>query len=170
MRGSSVGVYGPEEVLLSEKEKYGVQWIIARIEQARIAYGEQIIQCTNRAPEEVEGFLMLDGEIEKARMWRAFAVAKREGNPDYIRGLLVYLLSHQLGKPDPRKRDALVHEIEQGRVRLQDLTVERLAGTRLKWDHIFRLVGREFNPTREKEFVKRIYERLTQEEEGFSTS
>ncbi len=153
---------------MSETEKYGVQWILARIEQARIAYGEQIIQCTNRAPEEMEGFLMLDGQIEKARMWRAFAVAKREGNPDYIRGLLVYLMSHQLGPPDRRKRDALVREIEQGRVRLQDLTAERLAGTRLKWDHVFRLVGREFNPTREKEFVRRIYERLTREEEGFS--
>ena len=151
---------------MSETEKYGVQWITARIEQARLAYGEQIIQCTNRAPEEMEGFLMLDGEVEKARMWRAFAVAKREGHADYVRGLLVYLLSHQIGRPDPRKRETLIREIERGRVRLQNLTIERLAGTRLKWDHIFRLVGREFNPTREKEFVKRIYERLTREEEG----
>ncbi|GEM_PF-686446 len=154
---------------MSETEAYGVQWIIARIEQARIAYGEQILQCTNRSPEEMEGFLMLDGEVEKARMWRAFAVAKREGNPDYVRGLLAYLLSHQLGRPDRRKREALVRAIEEGRVRLQDLTVEQLAGTRLKWTHIFRLVGKEFNPTREKAFIRRIYERLQREEEGNPT-
>ncbi len=137
----------------------------SRIELARLAYGEQIIQCTNRDPEEVEGLLMLDGEVEKARWWRAFAVAKREGHSDYIRGLLAYMISHHLGELDRQKQRDLMKRIERGEVHLKDLTLEQLAGTRLRWKHIFQLVGKELNPTREKEFVKQIYERLKQEEE-----
>jgi hypothetical protein len=138
------------------------------MELARLAYGEQIIRCTNRAPEEVEGFLMLDGEVEKARWWRAFAVAKREGHANYIRGLLVYLISNNLGELDRAKQRRLVERIEKGQVKLKDLTIEMIAGTKLRWKHIFQLVGKEFNPTREKEFVKRIYERLRREEECLS--
>jgi len=129
-----------------------------------LAYGEQIIRCTNLPPEAVEGFLMLDGEVEKARWWRAFAVAKREGHADYIRGLLVYLISNNLGEFDRAKQRWLVERIERGEVRLKDLTIEMIAGTKLRWKHIFQLVGKEFNPTREKAFVKRIYERLRREE------
>jgi hypothetical protein len=43
---------------------------------------------------------------------------------------------------------------------MRDLTIERLAGTRLSWEHIFRLVGRQFNPTREKEKIKELYTQL----------
>ncbi len=142
----------------------------ARIELARLAYGEQIIRCTDRDPKEMEGFLMLDGEIEKARWWRAFAAAKREGRRDYVRGLLSYLISNNLGNPDRRKQKRLIQKIEDGDVSLRSLTIEELSGTRLKWKHIFRLVGQEFNPTREKEFIKRIYERLKREEECISNS
>ena len=144
--------------------------LAARMELARLAYGEQIIRCTNRAPEEVEGFLMLDGEVEKARWWRAFAVAKREGHADYIRGLLVYLISNNLGEFDRAKQRRLIERIEKGQIKLRDLTIEMIAGTKLRWKHIFQLVGKEFNPTREKEFVKRIYERLKREEECLSSS
>lgn len=150
-----------------ERVEYDLQ---ARIELARLAYGEQIIRCTDRDPQEMEGFLMLDGEIEKARWWRAFAVAKREGRRDYVRGLLVYLVSNNIGDPDRKKQKQLIQRIENGDVSLRNLTIEGLSGTRLKWKHIFRLVGREFNPTREKEFIKRIYERLKREEECISNS
>lgn len=136
-----------------------------RMELARLAYGEQIIQCTNRDPETIEGFLMLDGEIEKARWWRAFAVAKREGHSDYIRGLLAYLISHHLGPFDRGKQRRLTRRIKEGGIHLKDLTCEELSGTRLKWRHIFTLVGKEFNPTREKAFVQRIYDRLRSQEE-----
>jgi hypothetical protein len=140
----------------------------ARAELARLAYGEQIIRCTERDPEEMEGLLAMDGEVEKARWWRAFAVAKREGNADYIRGLLAYLISHNLGQLDRKKQKHLIRRIEQGKVNMKDLTCEELAGTCLRWKHIFKLVGKEFNPTREKEFVKGIYERLRREEECLS--
>jgi len=141
----------------------------ARAELARLAYGEQIIRCTERDPEEMEGLLALDGEVEKARWWRAFAVAKREGNPDHIRGLLAYLVSHHLGQLDRNKQKDLIRRIEKGKVSLKDLTFEELAGTYLRWKHIFKLVGKEFNPTREKEFVRQIYERLRREEECLSS-
>ncbi len=152
----------PEERAGSDAEA-GLN-LTARMELARLAYGEQIIRCTNLPPEEVEGFLMLDGEVEKARWWRAFAVAKREGHADYIRGLLVYLISNNLGEFDRAKQRWLVERIERGEVQLKDLTIEMIAGTKLRWKHIFKLVGKEFNPTREKAFVKRIYERLRREE------
>jgi len=142
----------------------------AQMELARLAYGEQIIRCTNRDPEEVEGLLMLDGEVEKARWWRAFAVAKREGHADYIRGLLAYLISHHAAELDRAKQRRLIALIEEGKVHLKDLSYEKLVGTHLRWRHIFKLVGKEFNPTREKEHVKRIYERLKREEECLSNT
>lgn len=118
----------------------------------------------------MEGFLMLDGEVEKSRWWRAFATAKREGHRDYIRGLLVYLVSHHVGECDPLKQNDLTERITRGKIALSDLTIEMLAGTRLKWVHVFQLVGKEFNPTREKEFVRQIYRRLAREEECLSNS
>ncbi|OGF54145.1 MAG: hypothetical protein A2Z21_07170 [Candidatus Fraserbacteria bacterium RBG_16_55_9] len=137
----------------------------ARAELARLAYGEQILQCTNRDPEEMTGFLMLDGEIEKARLWRAFAIAKREGSSDYIRGMVAYMISHEVGECNRQKQKNLIECIERSEVHLKDLTFEQLAGTHLRWRHIFQLLGKEFNPTREKEFVKQVYERLKKEEE-----
>ncbi len=137
----------------------------ARAELARLAYGEQILQCTNRDPDEMVGFLMLDGEVEKARLWRAVAVAKREGSADYIRGMVAYMISHEVGERNRQKQQDLMRRIERGEVHLKDLTFEQLAGTRLRWKHIFQLVGKEFNPTREKQLIKEIYERLKKEEE-----
>lgn len=144
--------------------------LIARAELARLAYGEQILQCTNRDSEDVTGLLMLDGEVEKARLWRAFAIAKREGSADYVRGMVAYMISHEMGEKDREKQKELIRQMERGEVHLKDLSFEKLAGTRLRWRHIFQLVGKEFNPTREKEFVKRIYERLKREEECFLES
>ena len=141
----------------------------ARMDLARLAYGEQIIRCTNRPPEDVDGFLMLDGEVEKARWWRAFAVAKREGNRDYVRGLLAYLMSHHLDERDTTKQQHLAERIDSGQVGLSDLTLETLSGTALTWQDVFRLVGTEFNPTREKALVQEIYQRLTAEEECLSS-
>jgi hypothetical protein len=137
-----------------------------RIELARLAYGEQILRCVNREPEEVQGLLTLDGAVKQAMKWMALAIAKREGKADHIRGLLAYQASHQLGRLDRRKRQLLVTQIGRGEVKLRDLTFERLAGTRLRWEQIFQLVGHEFNPTREKELVIRIYDRLIEEEKA----
>jgi hypothetical protein len=137
----------------------------ARAELARLAYGEQILQCTNRDAEDVAGFLMLDGNVDKARLWRAFAIAKREGKADHIRGMVAYMISHEAGNQDRQKQKELIRQIEQGEVHLKDLSFEKLAGTHLRWRHIFQLVGKEFNPTREKEFVRAIYERLRRNEE-----
>ena len=141
----------------------------ARMDLARLAYGEQIIRCSNRPPEDVEGFLMLDGEVEKARWWRAFAVAKREGNGDYVRGLLAYLMSHHLDARDATKQQHLAQQIQGGQIGLSDLTIEMLSGAALTWQDVFRLVGTEFNPTREKAVVQEIYQRLTQSEECLSS-
>jgi hypothetical protein len=141
----------------------------ARMDLARLAYGEQIIRCANRPPEDVEGFLMLDGEVEKARWWRAFAVAKREGNRDYVRGLLAYLMSHHLDARDATKQRHLAQQIQAGRIGLSDLTIEMLSGAALTWQDVFRLVGTEFNPTREKALVQEIYQRLSQAEECLSS-
>jgi hypothetical protein len=54
----------------------------------------------------------------------------------------------------------LIDRIEEGKIGLGDLTYEILKGTRLEWRHIFSLVEREFNPTRERERVKRWYQKL----------
>lgn len=132
-----------------------------RIELARLAYAENILRCTNEPPEMVEDLLSLDGELEKARWWFTFAEAKKRFDPNVVRGLLVYLFSHYTSSEfDPHKREALVREITEGRVRMRELTIERLAGTRLSWEHIFRLVGHQFNPTREKEKIKELYTQL----------
>jgi hypothetical protein len=130
-----------------------------QIEFARLAYGEQIIRCTNLPPEEVECFLSLDGEEEKAKKWMALAKAKQEGNPTNVSGLLIYLFSN-MGKLNKRKQLNLIRRIKKRGVRLNKLTSEELKGTHLKWEHVFELVGKEFNPTREKEKVRRIYEEM----------
>lgn len=132
-----------------------------RIELARLAYAEQILRCTNDPPEMVEDLLSLDGELEKARRWFVFAEAKRRFEPAVIRGMLVYLFSHYVGSEfDTRKHAQLVREISQGQVRMRDLSIERLAGTRLSWEDIFKLVGHQFNPSREKEKLKGLYAQL----------
>ena len=133
--------------------------MVNKAEIARLAYAEHIIRCSEQDPEKVEELLSLDGDLDKARKWMALAYAKREGDPDKIRGLIVYLLSNT-GRPDERKRAWLIEQIETGRIGFADMTYELLQGTRLEWSHIFKLVGKEFNPTREKERVRRIYERL----------
>ena len=130
------------------------------IELIRRAYAEHIIQCTELAPERVEDLLSKDGEIDKARKWLAFAMAKRQRNPDNIRGLLVYLISNYSGPLERTKHKKLVERIEHQRVRLEELSYEELAGTHLRWEHVFKLVGHEFNPSRAKQRVQRMYERL----------
>lgn len=130
------------------------------IELARRAYAEHIIQCTELAPECVEELLSKDGEIERARKWMAFAMAKRQRDPDNIRGLLVYLISNYSGPFDRQKHRRLVEKIERRKVRLEDLSYEELAGTCLRWKHVFLLVGHEFNPSRAKQRVQRMYEKL----------
>jgi hypothetical protein len=130
------------------------------IEFARLAYGEQIMRCTNRPVEAVTDLLCLDGEYEKAHKWIALAIAKREGDPDIIRGLLAYFFANYSGKLDPAKQALLIERIESGQLHLKDLSYELLAGTRLSWDHIFRLCGKSFNPSREKARVREIYNQL----------
>lgn len=128
------------------------------IEYARLAYGEQIIRSTHLPPEEVKDFLSLDGDLESARQWLAFAHAEREGDSGAVRGLLVYLCSHGTDSVDRPKRAWLLEQIKQKKLGISDLTIEMLVGTHLNWSHVFELVGKEFNPTREKDRVKSIYE------------
>ncbi len=153
-----------------DESKSDIELMKSRAELARLAYGEQIIRCINRDPEEMEGFLMLDGNVHMARWWRAFAVAKREGHPDFIRGLVTYLISNYLGEPDRQKQKILVEQIKRKEIHFENITCEILSGTRLRWRHIFMLVGKEFNPTREREFVRDIFLRLTKEEESIKNS
>ena len=153
-----------------DESRSDVELLKARAELARLAYGEQIIRCTNREPEDMEGFLVLDGEVEMARWWRSFAVAKREGHANYVRGLVTYLISNHVGDVDKKKQKNLIKQIRSGEVRFEDLTAEMLMGTKLRWRHIFILVGKEFNPPREREFVKSIYLRLTAQEESVHNS
>lgn len=130
------------------------------IELIRRAYAEHIIQCTELAPEQVEELLSKDGEVEKARKWLAFAMAKRQRDPDNIRGLLAYLISNYSGPFDRRKHRKLVEKIKNRKIKLEDLSYEELAGTYLSWEHVFLLVGHEFNPSRAKKRVQRMYEKL----------
>lgn len=131
------------------------------IEKARLAYGEQIIRGSNLPPEEVEDFLSLDGNLEHARQWLAFAYAAREGDADVVRGLLIYLFSHSTDAVNRSRRADLLARIRGDDLQIADLTLEALVGTHLNWSHVFKLVGKEFNPTREKERIKRIYAELT---------
>ncbi|MCS6937380.1 MAG: hypothetical protein NZ610_00815 [Candidatus Bipolaricaulota bacterium] len=132
------------------------------IEAARLAYGERIIRCTNPDPALAQDLLSLDGQIEKAALWLACAYAKRQGDPDHIRGLLAYLFSH-VGPLNLERRAWLVEQIERRQIGLRDLTQEMLVGTYLEWTHIFRLTGRQFNPSRVRERVRRLYEQILQE-------
>jgi len=131
-----------------------------KIEKARLAYGEQIMRAANLPPEEVEDFLSLDGNLERAWQWLSFAYAVREGDGDVVRGLLIYLCSHSTDSVDRDKRASLLERIEDQAIKISELTMEVLVGTHLNWSHVFALVGKEFNPTREKDRIKRIYESL----------
>jgi hypothetical protein len=129
-------------------------------QKARLAYAEHLIRCNDLHPQDMEAFLSLDGDLDQARRWLAFGYAKRRYDPDHVRGLLVYLFSHYYKSPDRSKRKLLVRAIKRKDVALSELTIEKLSGTYLKWDEIFELVGKEFNPSRVKERVRAIYEEL----------
>lgn len=149
--------------IIAETEAMVGQIAPYHAEVIRLAYAEHIVRCSEQDPAKIEELLSLDGDLEKARKWMALAYAKRERDPKRICGLVVYLLSNYgAAEAEEEKRRWLVRQIERGRIRLEDLTYELLKGTRLEWQHIFKLVGREFNPTREKERVKRWYERLAE--------
>jgi len=136
------------------------------IEHARLAYGQQIIRSTNLPPDRVETLLSLDGDLDRARQWLAFAHAAHEGDGCAVRGLLVYLCSHSADEVDRKKRKWLLEQISQKKVSLSNLTLEILIGTHLNWSHVFRLVGKEFNPTREKQRVRQSYEQLVRKGVG----
>lgn len=131
-------------------------------QRARLAYAEHLIRCTDLDPQDMEAFLSLDGDLDQARRWLAFGYAKRRYDPDHVRGLLVYLFSHyyKSSPDDHSKRKLLVQAIKRRAIELSELTIEKLSGTYLKWDEIFALVGKEFNPSRAKERVRAIYEEL----------
>ena len=130
------------------------------IEFARLAYGEQVMRCTNRPVETVSELLCMDGEYAKAHKWMALAIAKRQGDPAIIRGLLAYFFANYTGKPDSEKRAYVIQLITNSKLHLKDCSYELLSGTRLSWDQIFQLCGKSFNPTREKERVRKIYDEL----------
>lgn len=134
------------------------------IEYARLAYGEQIVRATNLPPAEVEEFLCMDGNLDAARHWLSFAHAVEEGDADAVRGLLIYLCSNSTDKVDRVKRAELLEDIEKNALSFRDLTMEKIVGTHLNWSHVFQLVGKEFNPTREKDRIKSIYARLEEQD------
>jgi hypothetical protein len=130
------------------------------IELARLAYGEHIIRCNEEHPERVAPLLMLDGEEQRARKWLAFAKAKRTGDKQSVRGLLVYLCSNCSGELNREKKRWLIAKIERGEISLSNLTFEMLEGTHLEWRYVKRLVGKEVNSTREKRRIKEFYEQM----------
>lgn len=131
-------------------------------QQIRLAYAEHLIRCTDLPPAEMEDFLSLDGDLDQARRWLAFGYAKRRYDPDHVRGLLVYLFSNYYPAPvhDPTKGKLLRRGIARKHVKFNDLTIEKISGTRLDWAEVFQLTGKEFNPTRVKERIVEIYEEL----------
>ncbi len=130
------------------------------IEFARLAYGEHIIRCSEQDPEKMLDFLSLDGQVSRARKWLAFAKAKRTGDPQSVRGLLVYLFSNYSGPLNREKKRWLQEKIDRGEITLKNLTFEMLEGTHLEWRYIKKLVGKEINSTREKRRIRRIYEQM----------
>lgn len=130
------------------------------VEFARLAYGEHIIRCNEQDPDQVACLLTMDGEESRARKWLAFAKAKRSGDRQSVRGLLVYLFSNCSGQLDREKRRWLKEKIDRGEITLRNLTFEMLEGTHLEWRYIKKLVGKEVNSTREKRRIKQIYEQM----------
>ncbi len=134
----------------------------ALAQQIRWAYAEHVMRCTDLPPAEMEDLLSLDGDLDQARRWLALGYAKRRYDPDHVRGLLVYLFSNYYPSPidDPAKGELLRKAIANKRVKLSELTIEKISGTKLDWAEVFQLVGKEFNPTRVKERIVEIYEEL----------
>jgi hypothetical protein len=135
---------------------------IALSHQIRLAYAEHLMRCTDLPPSEMEDLLSLDGDLDAARRWLAFGYAKHRYDPDHVRGLLVYLFSNYYPSlvDDPAKGTLLRRAIQHKAVKLGELTIEKISGTRLDWSEVFQLVGKEFNPTRVKERIVAIYEEL----------
>ncbi len=131
-------------------------------QQARLAYAEHLIRCTDLPPGEMEDLLSLDGDLDTARRWLALGYAKRRYDPREVQGLLIYLFSNYYPSPidDPAKGKLLRRAIARKTVKLSELTIEKISGTRLDWAEVFQLVGKEFNPTRVKERIVEIYEEL----------
>lgn len=132
------------------------------VHQIRLAYAEHLMRCTDLPPAEMEDLLSLDGDLDQARRWLAFGYAKRRYDPDHVRGLLIYLFSNYYPAllDDPAKGELLRRAIARKRVKLSELTIEKISGTNLDWEEVFQLMGKEFNPTRVKERIVKIYEEL----------
>jgi len=131
-------------------------------QRIRLAYAEHLIRCTDLPPSEMEELLSLDGDLDAARRWLAFGIAKRRYDPAEVRGLLIYLFSNYYPSlvSDPAKGELLRRALKNKTLKPSELTLEKLSGTYLDWQDVFRLVGKEFNPTRVKERVRAIYEEL----------
>jgi hypothetical protein len=135
---------------------------IALGQRIRLAYAEHLLRCTDPPPSEMEELLSLDGDLEQAWRWLAFGIAKRRYDPAEVRGLLIYLFSNYYPPlvSDPAKGRLLRRALNNKTIKPSELTIEKLSGTYLDWQDVFRLVGKEFNPTRVKERVRAIYEEL----------
>jgi hypothetical protein len=133
----------------------------ALAQRIRWAYAEHLIRCNDPDPEDMEELLRLDRAEEDALYWLAFGYAKRRYDPDHVRGLLAYLISqYPAPTDDPARREFLLRAIREKKISISDLTVEKLCGTHLNWEEIFRLTGKEFNPSRTKDHVREVYDEL----------
>jgi hypothetical protein len=125
----------------------------------RAAWWDRVLRCQSSEAEERQELgriaLSLDGEgSERTRLCCAFAElkARSEGSErQNVRMVLAYYLSNYGTKASAAGRS--IPSVEE-------LTLERICGLSLSWDDVFRLFGRECNPSRVRQAVRQLYEEL----------
>ncbi len=125
----------------------------------RAVWWDRVLRCQSSEVEERQELrrvaLSLDREgAERTRLCCAFAELKARsggaGRQD-VRMVLAYYLSNY-GTKTPSAGRSIPP--------VGELTLERICGLSLSWDDVFRLFGRECNPSRIRQAVRRVYEEL----------
>lgn len=124
----------------------------------RLEWWDRLLRC--RKPTETEATALqrlvsaLEGEAQRdTRLCLACVQLKAESAPeqqDDLRMFLVYYLSNY-GAPDPVNQESITREA---------LCLEKIRGRKLSWEQIFKIFGRECNPTRVKSRIRERFEAL----------
>jgi hypothetical protein len=124
----------------------------------RLEWWDRLLRCRKPGEVEISGLRriisVLEGDAQRdTKLCLACVQLKTESAPeqqDDLRMFLIYYLSNY-GAPGPANPESLTRDA---------LCLEKIRGRELSWEQIFKIFGRECNPTRVKNRVREKFEAL----------